>query len=95
MKNRAQASQNPSRFDLAASNGCQINGRSSQSQYLSDFGGAFWSQNVEKNHQILVKIQTAFQEHVCMLIFTDFQWFWNPKFLENHYFFQVCLKRLI
>ena len=61
VKNRAQASQNPFRFDLAAPNRCQINGRSSQSQYLSDFGGAFWRSKYGENHLIWMKIQTAFQ----------------------------------
>ena len=34
---------------------------SSKSQYLSDFGGAFWRSKRGENHQILMKIQTAFQ----------------------------------
>ena len=36
MKNRAQGAQNPSKFDLAAPNRCQIVARSSQNRFLDD-----------------------------------------------------------
>ena len=61
MKNRAWDGQNPTRFEPSALNQCQIDARTSQSQYFDDFGGAFWRSKYEENHLILVKIQTAFQ----------------------------------
>ena len=61
MKNRARDGQNPTRFEPAALNQFQIDARSSQSQYFDDFGGAFWTSKCGENHQILMKIQTAFQ----------------------------------
>ena len=45
MKNRAQGAQNPSRFDLAAPNRCQIVARSAQNRFLGDFGMYFAGQN--------------------------------------------------
>ena len=48
MKNRARDGQNPTRFEPAALNQCQIDARSSQSQYFNDFGIAFWRLKLEK-----------------------------------------------
>ena len=45
MKNRAQKAQNPSKFDLAAPNRCQIVARSSQNRFLDDLGVYFGVQN--------------------------------------------------
>ena len=45
MKNRAQGAQNPSRFDLAAPNRCQMVARSSQNRFSSDFEVYFVAQN--------------------------------------------------
>ena len=47
-KNRAQASQNPPRFDLAAPNPWQIDARASQSGFFSDFRRYLEGQNWEK-----------------------------------------------
>ena len=79
IQKQGQASQNPSRFDLAVPNRCQIDTRSSKSEYLTDFGGALWRSKCGENHQILMKIQTAFQQHGCMLIFTNFSVIWGPQ----------------
>ena len=45
MKNRAQGVQNPSKFDLAAPNRCQIVARSSQNRFLGDLGAYFGAQS--------------------------------------------------
>ena len=57
MKSRAQGAQNPSRFDLAAPNRCQIVARSAQNRFLGDFGMYFEDQNGMEIHEIPLTLE--------------------------------------
>ena len=68
MKNRAQGAQNPSKFDLAAPNRCQIVARSSQNRFLDDLGAYFGAQSGVE----ICAIPCKFMEncdHVCIYKF--------------------------
>ena len=65
MKNRAQGAQNPSRFDLAVPNPCQIVARSAQNRFLSDFGFYFKAQNGVEIHEFPLKF-----EEICDIVCT-------------------------
>ena len=57
MRNRAQGAQNPSRFDLAAPNRCQIVARSAQNRFLGDLGVYFGDQNGMEIREIRLKLE--------------------------------------
>ena len=57
MRNRAQGAQNPSKFDLAASNRCQIVARSAQNRFLGDSGVYPGAQNGVEIREIPLKLE--------------------------------------
>ena len=65
MKNRAQGVQNPSKFDLAAPNRCQIVARSSQNRFLNDLEVYFGARNVAEICEIPWKLEENC-DIVCM-----------------------------
>ena len=65
MKNRAQGAQNPSRFDLAAPNRCQIVARSAQNRFFGDLGVYFETQNGMEIYEIPLKL-----EENCYIVYT-------------------------
>ena len=76
MRNRAQGAQNPSKFDLAAPNRCQIVARSIQNRFLGDLGMHFGAQNGAEICEIPLKLEENF-DIVCtykiIVIFHGFQ----------------------
>ena len=68
MKNRAQKAQNPSKFDLAAPNRCQIVARSSQNRFLGDLGAYFGAQSGVEIYAIPRKFMENC-DHVCIYKF--------------------------
>ena len=95
MKNRAQGAQNPSRFDLAVPNPCQIVVRSSQNRFLDDLGVYLGGQSGLEICEILCE----FKEN-CNIVCTSkfmviFRGFLVAKRLWNQCFWQLRLQMQI
>ena len=79
MKNRAQGAQNPSRFDLAAPNRCQIVARSAQNRFLGDWGVYFEGQNGVEIREIPLKLEEKCDTVCTYKIMMIFHGFWVRK----------------
>ena len=95
MKNWSQGAQNPSRFDLAVPNPCQIVARSSQNRFLDDLGVYLGGQSGLEICEILCKFEENCNIVCTSKIMMIFWGFLVAKRLWNQCFWQLRLQMQI